>query len=57
MNLHLVGPKLCAQIFLNRLSEDIAIRFLQDMEQSTGLVRVSLSDVQDAKAIICRKFG
>jgi hypothetical protein len=57
MNLHLVAPELRAQIFLNRLSEDIAIRFLQDMEQSTALVRVPPADVQDAKAIICRKFG
>ena len=38
---------------LNRLSQDIATRFLRDMEQSpTTLVWVTPADVQRAKAII-----
>lgn len=40
-------------LLLNRLSQNIATRFLQDMEQSTTtLVGVTPADVQDAKAII-----
>jgi uncharacterized protein len=40
-------------LILNRLSQDIATRFLQDMEQSrTTLVWVTPTDVQNAKAII-----
>src|SRR5215475_3872949 len=40
-------------LFLNRLSQDIATRFLRGMEQSpTTLVWVTPADVQRAKAII-----
>jgi uncharacterized protein len=40
-------------LLLNRLSQDIATRFLRDMEQSpTTLVWVTPADVQRAKAII-----
>jgi uncharacterized protein len=40
-------------LLLNRLSQHIATRFLQDMEQSpTTLVWVTPADVQRAKAII-----
>jgi predicted nucleic acid-binding protein len=40
-------------LLLNRLSQDIATRFLQDMERSTTtLVWVTPADVQNAKAII-----
>lgn len=40
-------------LLLNRLSQDIATKFLQDMEQSTTtLVWVTPGDVQRAKAII-----
>jgi predicted nucleic acid-binding protein len=40
-------------LLLNRLSQEIATRFLQDLEQSTTtLVWVTPADVQNAKAII-----
>jgi uncharacterized protein len=40
-------------LLLNRLSQEIATRFLQDLEQSTTtLVWVTPADVQNAKAIV-----